>query len=420
MYYGSARSSSHFFSVSLFLLSIASFTSAQKAANVWVDTNGGTCTRQSTLGAYVDEQACSSMQAALTAALAGDTIVLKSGTYAAQSITSGQKASTVNFVAESSGQVLVGYLHIVGVDKIHVTGVIASGTGDSRGGLEITEGKKEFTDLVIDGFAGSYAGISASNVTVKNSEFGNANVCNMPNPADIEDGFRFWGRPNGTTAHNDKLLNSVIHDWRGPNGCGSLALHVDGMQLQGGDGIVIDGNRFYNNETSDIQQGIWGNVTLGSMLVQNNFFGAPYTWGNVLSIGQAPCAGAVIQNNVFASDASSVNNSGGCIGGGPTQRSNVYLGPVTNCDVGSTFSGDHNIFPRSGGTACGRNAKRCTVQWLNGAPSSSNGYDMHVSSSDTCTKDAANPSTYPPADFYGTARPQGRAPDAGAFEIPVL
>jgi hypothetical protein len=391
--------------------------SAQTAslANLWVDTNGGTCVRSASPAVYNDATACASMQAAQTAASAGDTVILKNGIYPNQSLTSAQKSGVVNYFAEVPGQAKVASLQIQ-IDRIHVTGVIASGTGDGRGYLDIEETGTEFTDVVIDQFAGSYGFVAASNVTVKNSEFGNANVCNMADPG-VEDAFRFWGRGVvWTTTHNDKLLNSVIHDWRGPNECGQ-GLHIDGMQLMGGDGLVIDGNRFYNNETSDIQQGLWGNVTLGSMLVQNNYFGPPLTWGNVLSIGQAPCSGVIIQNNVFDAQAAAVDNAGGCTGS-PVQRANLYLGAITNCDVGIAYAGGYNIFPVSGGTTCGTNAKRCAVQWLNGAPSTSNNFDMRLASGDTCARDAGDPANFPLTDSYGTSRPQGPRSDVGAFEVP--
>ncbi len=389
---------------------------ANGTANLWVDLNGGSCTRSASLIAYNDATACSSMQAAQTAASGGDTVRIVNGTYGAQTLTSSQKTSAVNYFAETATQVKVANL-LINIDKIHVTGVIASGTGDQRGGLGVEETGTEFTDVVIDGFAGSSGFVGASNVTVKNSEFGNANVCNMPNPANIEDAFRFWARSvTNTTATGDKLINSVIHDFRGPNGCG-IGLHVDGMQLQGGNNIVIDGNKFYNNETSDIQQGIWGSATLGSMLVQNNFFDAPIVWGNVLSIGQAPCSGVIIQNNVFSPNAGTIDNSGGCTGS-PIHRSNVFLGAVSSCTNGVAFSGGYNIFPSSGGTTCGTNIKRCTPAWVNGIPSSSNNYDMHISSTDTCTLDAGDPTAgFPATDAYGNSRPQGLAPDAGPFEL---
>ena len=50
------------------------------AANLWVDTNGGSCVRQATPGAYADAQACS-WPAAYPAAQSGDLILVKGGSY---------------------------------------------------------------------------------------------------------------------------------------------------------------------------------------------------------------------------------------------------------------------------------------------------------------------------------------------------
>jgi hypothetical protein len=70
------------------------------SANLWVDTNGGTCSRTSGAGAgYSDSAACSSLDAAQDAASAGDTVRIKAGTYGAQDIT-GAKASTVTYIGE--------------------------------------------------------------------------------------------------------------------------------------------------------------------------------------------------------------------------------------------------------------------------------------------------------------------------------
>jgi hypothetical protein len=66
------------------------------SANVWVDTSGGTCARQSVAGSYVDAAACSSLAAACTASSAGDLVLVQPGTYGAQSITC-TKASQVVF-----------------------------------------------------------------------------------------------------------------------------------------------------------------------------------------------------------------------------------------------------------------------------------------------------------------------------------
>src|SRR5688572_1381945 len=60
-------------------------------ANLWVDTNGGSCTRLASPGEYVDARACASADAAYGAASKGDTILVREGTYGRQVIRSDTK-----------------------------------------------------------------------------------------------------------------------------------------------------------------------------------------------------------------------------------------------------------------------------------------------------------------------------------------
>lgn len=53
-------------------------------ANLWVDTNGGSCTRTATLGSYSDTMACPSFATAYAAAQSGDAIGVVSGNYGNQ------------------------------------------------------------------------------------------------------------------------------------------------------------------------------------------------------------------------------------------------------------------------------------------------------------------------------------------------
>ena len=99
-------------------------------ANLWVDTNGGTCTRQGTAGAYSDAGACSSFDAAWDAATAGDQIRVKAGTYGSQTIT-GDKASETTITGEDG--VTTGPLSL-GANHTHITNVTAdSGSGHDTG-----------------------------------------------------------------------------------------------------------------------------------------------------------------------------------------------------------------------------------------------------------------------------------------------
>ena len=59
---------------------------AETVANLWVDTNGGTCRRVSEQAPYVDGRACPSLGAAYAAARGGDTIYVRAGVYGDQAI----------------------------------------------------------------------------------------------------------------------------------------------------------------------------------------------------------------------------------------------------------------------------------------------------------------------------------------------
>ncbi|MEO8657509.1 MAG: choice-of-anchor Q domain-containing protein [Bryobacteraceae bacterium] len=382
-------------------------------ANLWVDTSGGTCTRQATPGAYVDSQACSSMQTAQSAAKAGDIVIIKNGTYGGQSLGSGQLTSAVSYYAESAGKVLLTGNLSINIDKVHVLGVISAGTGqDARNDLSVMDSTSTaFTDIVVDGWQGRSAFIASSGVTVSNSEIGNGYGCNASHQ---EDAVQFWGWGSSLTNIPTKFnfLNNVVHDWvADSNGACSNGRHVDGFQnYPGSSGVLIDGNIFYNNATSNIMtEGI-----SGSWVIQNNYFGAPYVAGNNLVIGRGDCSGVVIQYNVM--DFNSVNNDAGCTGS-YIVRGNIFPRAVSTCGAGVA---DHNIFPASGGSTCGSSAKRCTPAWVL-APPAVGGVrpDPTLLSTDTCARDAGNPTGYPTRDFFGTPRPQGSAADAGPFEYPA-
>jgi chitodextrinase len=76
------------------------------AANLWIDTNGGSCTRQATAGSYSDAQACASFAAAYGAAASADLVRIRAGSYGAQFFAGGVGSSqprgtkTLTFIGE--------------------------------------------------------------------------------------------------------------------------------------------------------------------------------------------------------------------------------------------------------------------------------------------------------------------------------
>src|SRR4051812_19966641 len=400
-------------------------------ANLWVDADGGTCTRRPSAGAYLDEQACATMQDAQAAAAAGDRVVVKCGGYPMQEIAGSEETSPVKYYGESYDQPVSAATVVsaiscttlagleIHIDKVHVTGIQAKDgntyldPGDPIE-LGIFESTNPFTDVVIDGWHGHQAFIAAENVTVKYSAFGNSNYCTAHYAAGTdEDALRFWP-DTGHGSDNDRLLSSVIHDFNGGgNGqCGKSNGHNDAFESGGGDNMVFSGNLFYDNPTSNIQFSEFAGAAMGKILIQNNFFGATECCNN-LSIGQGGCAGVTIRNNVLDVP----NNNTGCVGR-MTQSNNIFTSTGLLVCSGSgapAFLGSGNVFlQRSSG--CGTNPRHCTPSWVNGTPNGRESWTPELNRSDTCAKNRVS-SGYPPRDFYGTSRPQSPKGDAGPYEV---
>lgn len=71
-----------------------------ETANLWIDTDGGTCTRSASPATYNSATACASPSAAWTASSGGDTIIAKGGTYSSTAFSaSGTKTSLVTIKA---------------------------------------------------------------------------------------------------------------------------------------------------------------------------------------------------------------------------------------------------------------------------------------------------------------------------------
>lgn len=402
-------------------------------ANLWVGASGS-CTRSSTLVSYNAATSCVSIQAAITKAFGGDTVLILNGTYGAQTINANQPASTVSVWAQTYGSVLLTGGLTVDVDHIHIIGVTeANGASDSSGGLTIINGTStSWTDIVVDGFHGKNAFIAATGVTVKNSEFGNWSACSgyvapstCTGDCAIEDGFRFWSWGPGSTLQpaNDTILDSSIHDVSGGSGgnCGGGAgvPHVDAIQVySGGTNITIDGVIFYNNATSAIQA---GGGTLSNWTIQNNYFGQTTCCNNIVW-GQATTSGSlIIRNNTFVNtNGYAVVNDGSASGAYTLDyTNNLWLSsaPSSGSAV-QAITGSNNVFPVSGGSTYGTSATRCAPTYTSGGvPASGNGYNQAIASSDTCVQDKGTASDYAPTDIAGTTRFLGTAPDVGPFEV---
>lgn len=181
--------------------------------------------------------------------------------------------------------------------------------------------------------------------------------------------------------------------------------------------MVISGNKFYGNASSALQS---GGGTLSNWTLENNYFGAT-TCCNNLVWGQATVSGSfIVRNNTNANPNGYMVVNNASASGTATYdfSSNLNIAGATVCQATGSTSGGFNVFPASGGTTCGSNAKRCNPVFLHGTPASGNGYDVTLSPSDTCAIGAGNASDFATVDIFGTTRPQGTGVEAGAYELP--
>lgn len=98
--------------------------STSTIAHVWIDPNGGTCTRSSTPVAYADASACGSLDAANDIAQNGDTILARGGTYGPQTVTAGNNRTAQAYATVLAGETMTiaGALNFSGARYLSIDG----------------------------------------------------------------------------------------------------------------------------------------------------------------------------------------------------------------------------------------------------------------------------------------------------------
>jgi hypothetical protein len=402
---------------------------APAGANLWVDANGGSCARQSSAGAYVDGQACSSISDAYNVAQAGDTIYVRAGSYGSQSVPARSLGtSAVTFAkAPGGGSVvfdsLLNQASYVVFDGFTVTrGIVVDVTNSA---CESNQCSFDTHDVAVRNFHTSYANIRASRVMFEQGEVGPYSVCAGLAAGGTEDGILIGGlgRLGGpfTPADHVTIDDVAVHDilWNGS--CGGP--HTDAIQSFSSRYLTIKNSRIWNAETSLLTAYSFDDADstqIDHMLIQNNQFGSVPQLGHGLSIGSPNhnCGSRdiILQNNTFW------GNVGADItcGSGPKFRNNVVFNDTCgNYGGNRQFAYSYNVFVPGGAgsdSACPgtSHAKICVPVFLDPTHAAGNG---DIVANDPCVKSAADPVNYPPTDIDGIPRPQGTGPDAGANEV---
>jgi chitodextrinase len=385
------------------------------SANVWVDTSGGSCARQSTAGAYVDAQACSSLQAAYNAAQPGDTVNIADGTYTSQPLAAGTKS--VAFRAAGPGRPRFGKL-ISAAANITVSGIQIENRADFDGPCPDPDNavlypcgsNQTFDNVVIDGLnaAGNDHGVRGvgNGFVLKNSE-----IRNLVNSKGFE------GGSDDMVIENNYFHDITVNDSQVHNEC---------MYVDGGDRAVFRGNRFIGCPTMALFFTNWnGGAPYSNVLVENNVFAHTLDdtgdWHGSCSFkigsganNQNTVVGWIVRYNTFEV-APCVDHTPA---GGDTGAAQWYgnLGGISVCvtefvyryNVGQTCGGTGDF---AVGLAVNDAAHPNQVPFYANAP----GGDFHLIGG-AAAINRADPGNFPAVDKDGNRRPVGAAPDAGAYE----
>jgi Right handed beta helix region len=263
-------------------------TATPAAGNLWVDPDGGTCTRSATAGEYDGARACDSFDTAYEAASCGDVVLIRAapGGYPAQVIDAPEKECEeyVSFLpAPGDATVTIGQRRVPGGVEV------ASGDWMRFVGLELVDGGEKIAA------AGFYLGPTGmgrrelvDHIRVEQSSFetfllrGADDVTFEAN--DIAPGkSRHWDEKNWISVGNNGtryvenystnvvLEGNAIHGFTEER-CAADGCHVECLTLEA-ENITIRGNRIWD---CDIYGVVFaadeGFGTIGTEnLVENNF-----------------------------------------------------------------------------------------------------------------------------------------------------
>jgi len=242
------------------------------------------------------------MEAAFADASPGDTILIKGGTYGAQSlpVRSSFSAATQDATFAPATGESVTFTGDIVILASHVRLV-----GGKPYNLKMTAG----TQLWIDPFTTPTSGTDQThnvlaqnidganfnigpvkdNVTIKGGDWGPSLSCSGGDENQITASTSLPGvSPNGVT-----LDGIVIHD---QNTSDAVRCHTGGLVVQGGTNITIRNSTFANNAIYDliVDDPTNGTFPLRDWVIENNWFGSPVHVsgsGDTCPSGYAVCAG---------------------------------------------------------------------------------------------------------------------------------
>lgn len=398
----------------------------EDTANLWIDTDGGTCTRSASLVAYSDAAACSSMSAAATAATSGDTIGMKAGTYGGQG-TVGASGKTLTYVGEGPTLTVI--------DSQDANG--SEGSPSAYNTLNFEDN----TTVRSIGVTGDYPIVGffsgTSNVTWEDFRMTGREVRTCSPGSDEPIIIQSDGADDGSnTISNITLRHGYVGAFKASNlgegGCPpDDTFHLEPIRIgRDVNGVLIDdvyfedcpsGSGFGGCNTAHILV-TTPNTSAAkprNITIRNSFFGRTHgaqpnidLHGNVTE-----CDTYLFAYNTFFGAANPVSIGAGA---GCTSTSSVTIvGNLGSRAQSACTAADwtKNVWQWNLGTACGTDTRVDGDQFsvdqlgINATTKKLDGGSVAIDAAEATCATTANAE-----DFEGDARPNGSACDAGADE----
>jgi hypothetical protein len=365
-------------------------------ANLWVDMDGGSCTRLATAAEYVSAQACSSFEAAVAASANGDTIRVKAGSYPAQTVTTSKGAPGVRLLAENGTSLSSFSAQSSWVSFENFT---TASLGKLFGGTVTNMslvGVNCACILYIEG---------GTNNLLKDMTLGPGQLCGELGVI----GLAGWASPQ--QIHNMTIDGVTFTGWTTCAGQHSQAIWPG----QGVNGLTIKNSTFLSSNDFTTAYIFYGSQPVSStsadnIVIENNFFGSLPT-GFYAVYGNQASASGICPHVTFRYN---------------TALATLWPGPGDGCSDTSRMTLIGNV---GSVAACGSATYMDNV-WVNPpcsgsdlqSPSSSwnlVGDGFHLGPGSSARGNGAS-SSCPATDHDGEVRPQPTATtcDAGADEAP--
>ena len=393
---------------------------APSGANLWIDGDGGSCTRSTSPAGYADSAACDSIESALSACQAGDTVVIKAGAYGNQGVNASAPSPGCTVVGEDG--VTLGALNTKGDNLTLRQVTVDVGDGHAPGGWRNSGNNVTLESVALHGAFVS-VNLAGSDVTWRGGELGVAGKTGGKRSCNSGD-----AEPVQIQNADHVLIDGVAFHPQDfdPTPCsGSVnGFHLEMIRIDSGTSFfTLQNSTFDDGDHSNTASIFITNVSSDpgdptNLTFQNNFFGSADNATFSVHAAVDDCSSYVFAYNTFRNSPGDPTANGCSKSDGMLWVGNLGPRPGFFACAG-THTG--NVWQNDTAYTCGTDTIVTGKQWGYDALGLGGPDGFHLQSGSPAIDKAESggycTSKLGGRDHDGDPRPSGAACDAGADEI---